>query len=333
MSEVDRRTALFATLGAAVAAGTATAQSALPAAPGGAPVVLSQPDETIDLWPNGAPGMPTRALVEVTTERSKDTNKLNDRAVEGVSTPRMAVFRAAKPNGASLLVFPGGGYVRMAIDKEGYEIGRLLAARGITVFVLFYRLPGEGWANRADVPLQDAQRAMRLIRSRASKYGLDPARVGAMGFSAGGHLCADLVARSATKTYDPVDAADALSARPMIAAPIYPVVSMALPVAHGGSRDALLGPDPSPELIAAHSPDRNIKPENPPCFLCAAEDDKTVPTENILLLHAALREAKVPVELHLFAEGGHGFGLRGVIGKPAAVWPELFVAWAKTRGW
>ena len=333
MSEVDRRTALFATLGAAVAAGTATAQSALPAAPGGAPVVLSQPDETIDLWPNGAPGMPTRALVEVTTERSKDTNKLNDRAVEGVSTPRMAVFRAAKPNGASLLVFPGGGYVRMAIDKEGYEVGRLLAARGITVFVLFYRLPGEGWANRADVPLQDAQRAMRLIRSRASKYGLDPARVGAMGFSAGGHLCADLVARSATKTYDPVDAADALSARPMIAAPIYPVVSMALPVAHGGSRDALLGPDPSPELIAAHSPDRNIKPENPPCFLCAAEDDKTVPTENILLLHAALREAKVPVELHLFAEGGHGFGLRGVIGKPAAVWPELFVAWAKTRGW
>jgi acetyl esterase/lipase len=333
MSEVDRRTALFATLGAAVAAGTATAQSALPAVPGGAAAVLSQPDETIDLWPNGPPGMPTRALVEVTTERSKDTSKLNDRAVEGVSTPRMAVFRAAKPNGASLLVFPGGGYVRMAIDKEGYEIGRLLAARGITVFVLFYRLPGEGWANRADVPLQDAQRAMRLIRSRASKYGLDPARVGAMGFSAGGHLCADLVARSATKTYDPVDAADALSARPIIAAPIYPVVSMDLPVAHGGSRDALLGPAPSPELIAAHSPDRNIKPESPPCFLCAAEDDKTVPTENILLLHAALREAKVPVELHLFAEGGHGFGLRGVIGKPAAVWPDLFVAWAKTRGW
>jgi len=333
MTEFDRRTALLATLGAAVAASGAAAQTALPAAPGNLPLTLSQPDETIDLWPKGAPGMPAKPPVEITTERSKDTTKLNDRAVAGVSTPRMAVFRPAKPNGASLLVFPGGGYVRMAMDKEGYEIGRLLAARGVTVFILFYRLPGEGWANRADVPLQDAQRAMRLIRSRAAKYGLDPERIGAMGFSAGGHLCADLVARFATRTYDPVDAADTLSARPMIAAPIYPVVSMALPVAHGGSRDMLLGPDPSSDLIAAHSPDRHIRADSPPCFLCAAEDDKTVPTENILLLHAALRAARVPVELHLFAEGGHGFGLRGVAGKPAAAWPELFVAWAKTRGW
>jgi acetyl esterase/lipase len=333
MTEFDRRTALLATLGAAVAAGAATAQTAPPIATGSKrPLVLSQPDETIDLWPNGAPGMPAKPPAEVTTERSSDP-AFNDRAVVGVSTPRMAIFRPARPNGASLLVFPGGGYVRMAIDKEGYEIGRLLAARGVTVFVLFYRLPGEGWTNRADVPLQDAQRAMRLIRSRATKYGLDPERIGAMGFSAGGHLCADLAARFAAKTYDPVDAADTLSARPMIAAPIYPVVSMDPSVAHAGSRQALLGPDPSPALIAAHSPDRNITSASPPCFLCAAEDDATVPIENSLLLHAALRAAKVPVELHLFGAGGHGFGLRGIAGKPGAVWPELFVAWAKTRGW
>lgn len=333
MTGIDRRTALLTTLGAAVAAGSAGAQTALPTAPGTAPLVLSQPDETIDLWPKVAPGMPAKPPVEVTIERSKDISKLNDRSVSGVTVPRMAVFRPAKPNGASLLVFPGGGYVRMAMDKEGYEIGRLLAARGITVFVLFYRLPGEGWANRADVPLQDAQRAMRLIRARATKYGLDPNRVAAMGFSAGGHLCADLVARFAAKTYDPVDAADTLSARPMLAAPIYPVVSMGASVAHMGSRDALLGPDPSPALIAAHSPDRNIQPDSPPCFLCAAEDDKTVPTENILLLHAALRAAKVPVELHLFEQGNHGFGLRGVVGKPAHVWPDLFLTWATSRGW
>ncbi|HWU72548.1 MAG TPA: alpha/beta hydrolase [Sphingomonas sp.] len=333
MTGIDRRTALLTTLGAAVAAGSAGAQTALPMAPGNAPLVLSQPDETIDLWPKGAPGMPAKPPVEVTTERSKDTSKLNDRSVSGVTVPRMAVFRPAKPNGASLLVFPGGGYVRMAMDKEGYEIGRLLAAGGITVFVLFYRLPGEGWADRADVPLQDAQRAMRLIRARATKYGLDPNRVAAMGFSAGGHLCADLVARFAATTYDPVDAADTLSARPMLAAPIYPVVSMDASVAHMGSRDALLGPDPSPVLIAAHSPDRNIQPDSPPCFLCAAEDDKTVPTENILLLHAALRAAKVPVELHLFEQGNHGFGLRGVVGKPAHVWPNLFLTWATSRGW
>jgi len=333
MTGIDRRTALLTTLGAAVAASSAGAQTALPMAPGNAPLVLSQPDETIDLWPKGAPGMPAKPPVEVTTERSKDTSKLNDRAVAGVSTPRMAVFRPAKPNGASLLVFPGGGYVRMAMDKEGYEIGRLLAARGITVFVLFYRLPGEGWADRADVPLQDAQRAMRLIRARAAKYGLDPERIGTMGFSAGGHLCADLVARFATKTYEPVDAADTLSARPMIAAPIYPVVSMDAAVAHMGSRDALLGPAPSQALITAHSPDRNIKPDSPPCFLCAAEDDPVVPIENTLLLHAALRTAKVPVELHLFEQGNHGFGLRGVVGKPAHVWPDLFLAWATSRGW
>jgi acetyl esterase/lipase len=276
--------------------------------------------------------MPATPPVEVTTERSTDP-KVNDRAVVGVAKPRMAVFRPAKPNGASLIAFPGGGYVRMAIDKEGYEIGRLLAAHGYTVFVLFYRLPGEGWADRANVPLQDAQRAVRLIRANAAKYGLDPARVAAMGFSAGGHLCADLVARFATRTYEPVDAADQLSARPMIAAPIYPVVSMALSVAHTGSRSIMLGENPTPDQMREHSPNLNIKPDSPPCFLCAAEDDPTVPTENILLLHAALRAAKVPVELHLFAHGGHGFGLRGMVGKPGAVWPDLFLAWAKTQGW
>ena len=330
---VDRRTAILGTLGSALIADRASAQTGVPAVSGPSlPLVLSEPSETIDLWPKGAPGMPAQPPVETTVERSKDPTR-NDRAVVGVSKPRLAVFRPKKPNGASLVAFPGGGYVRMAIDKEGYEIGRLLAAKGFTVFVLFYRLPGEGWADRANVPLQDAQRAMRLIRANAGKYGLDPTRVAAMGFSAGGHLCADLVARFATKTYEPVDAADQLSARPMIAAPIYPVVSMALSVAHAGSRSVLLGDNPSDEAMREHSPDLNVKPDSPPCFLCAAEDDATVPTANILLLHAALRAAKVPVEMHLFEQGGHGFGLRGMVGKPGAAWPDLFLAWAKAKGW
>lgn len=329
---IDRRTAMLATLGAAIA-GKAGAQTAPPTVKDGAlPLVLSEPSETIDLWPKGAPGRPATAPVELSIERSKDPAR-NDRAVTGVAVPRLAVFRPATPNGASLVVFPGGGYVRMAIDKEGYEIARLLAARGYTVFVLFYRLPGEGWANCADVPLQDAQRAMRVVRANAKRYGLDPARVAAMGFSAGGHLCADLSARFAVETYGPVDAADQLSARPMIAAPIYPVVSMELALAHPGSRTALLGDNPTPYAIRAHSPDRNIKPDTPPCFLCAAADDATVPIANTLLLHAALRAAKVPVELHIFEAGGHGFGLRGVVGKPAAAWPDLFLAWAKAKGW
>lgn len=329
---IDRRTAMLATIGAALA-GKAAAQTAPPTATGPAlPLVLPEPSETIDLWPKGAPGMPATPPVEKTVERSKNPAR-NDRAVTGVSVPRLAVFRPARPNGASLVAFPGGGYVRMAIDKEGYEIARLLAATGVTVFVLFYRLPGDGWADRADVPLQDAQRAVRLIRANAGKYSLDPSRIAAMGFSAGGHLCADLAVRFAARTYDPVDAADQLSARPMIAAPIYPVVSMTDGLAHAGSRQALLGDNATPEAIRAHSPDRNVTPDTPPCFLCAAEDDATVPVANTLMLHAALRAAKVPVELHLFEQGGHGFGLRGVVAKPAAAWPDLFLAWAKAKGW
>ena len=137
---------------------------------------------------------------------------------------------------------------RVVIDKEGYEMGHWLAERGFTVFVLFYRLPGEGWAAGPNVALSDAQRAMRLIRSRSGDYGVDPERVAAMGFSAGGHLCADLATRFAAHTYDPVDSADTLSARPLLAAPIYPVISMTAPIAHDMSRELLIGKDAGPEL-------------------------------------------------------------------------------------
>ena len=153
-----------------------------------------------------------------------------------------------------------------------------------------------------------------------------------MGFSAGGHLCADLAARFDAAIYKPVDAADRLSARPLVAAPIYPVISMTAPVAHAGSRKNLVGEGASPERERAHSPNLNVKPNSPPCFLVHAEDDSAVPVENSLLFRAALKAAKVPVEMHLFAEGGHGFGMRRAMGKPASVWPDLFLAWARVRG-
>ncbi len=264
-------------------------------------------------------------------ERSPD-KQLTDRAVFGISRPRLVVFRPERPNGAGLLVMPGGGYRWVVIDKEGYEIGRHLSARGFTVFVLFYRLPGEGWAAGPDVALADAQRAMRLIRHRASDFGLDPARIAAMGFSAGGHVCADLATRFAAAVYQPVDAADSISARPMLAAPIYPVVSMNPPLAHAGSRSLLLGSNATPAQEAAHSPHRNVPPDAPPMFLLHAEDDDSVPVDNSLLLHAALRARAVPVEMHLFTHGGHGFGLRKAIGKPVGIWPDLFLAWAHSQG-
>lgn len=328
---IDRRQALLGSLALGLASG-ARAQT-LPPRVGAKPPVagLPEPDETIDLWPKGAPGAPAKPLIETVNERSKDAT-LTDRAVFGISRPRMVVFRPEISNGSAALITPGGGYRWVVIDKEGYEIARWLAARGWTCFVLFYRLPGEGWAAGPDVALSDAQRAMRLIRARARDYGIMPDRVAAMGFSAGGHVCADLATRFSADIYVPVDSADRLAARPDIAAPIYPVQSMRLPFAHAGSRDLLLGANPTPALEAAHSPEDQVTSATPPTFLVHAEDDPTVPVDNSLRLRATLKAKGIAVETHLFTHGGHGFGLRRAAGKPAERWPELFLSWARTQG-
>ncbi|MET1112537.1 MAG: alpha/beta hydrolase [Allosphingosinicella sp.] len=327
---IDRRMALLGGLALGLA-GSASAQTRPPATPDSPHLTSPEPTETIDLWPGGAPGAPAKLPVETVKERSTDP-AFNDRYVFGISRPRMAVFRPARPNGAAVLITPGGGYNWVVIDKEGYEMARWLAARGITAFVLFYRLPHEGWTSGPDTPLADAQRAMRLIRHRASRYGIDPKRICAMGFSAGGHLCADLMTRFGARVYAPVDAADRLSARPDLAAPIYPVVSMRLPVAHAGSRRNLVGENASAALERAHSPHLNVPADAPPVFLLHAEDDASVPIENSLLLRAALLTRKVPVETHLFADGGHGFGLRLARGKTVEGWEEIFFAWARKKG-
>ncbi|WP_425228530.1 alpha/beta hydrolase [Sphingomonas sp.] len=322
---ITRRATLIGSL-----AGAVTAQTLVPRVTGET-MLLPDPTETIDLWPGDAPGLPSPPPQERTVERSIDPRR-PDRAVTGITRPRLVVFRPARANGSALLVAPGGGYARVVVDKEGFEMGRLLSARGWTVFVLFYRLPGEGWADRADVALADAQRAMRLIRARAGHYGIEPARVGAMGFSAGGHVCADLATRHAASVYRLIDAADALPAKPLAAAPIYAVQAMDPALAHPGSRELLLGPNPSADVVRAHSPAANVTAATPPIFMVHAEDDRTVPPANSVVFREACKAAGVPVELHLFAEGGHGFGVRGAAGKPVALWPALFAAWAKTYG-
>lgn len=275
--------------------------------------------------------MPATPPTEEVVERSKDP-KLSDRFIRGIAQPRLVVFRPQVPNGAAVLLTPGGGYKWVVVDKEGYEMARWLSGRGFTVFVLFYRLPGDGWAAGPDVSLSDAQRATRIIRSRARSYGVIPERVAVIGFSAGGHLCADLATRFDTRTYDPVDDADKLSACPKLAAPVYPVISMTLPVAHAGSRALLIGENASPELERAHSPANNVPDNAPPVFLVHAEDDTAVVVENSLEFREALRAKGIPVETHLFAHGGHGFGLRYTTGKPVASWPELFVNWSQSMG-
>lgn len=294
-------------------------------------MIVADPIETIDLWPNGAPGAPVRLPVETVHERSTD-RAFNDRYVMGISRPRMAVFRPRRPNGSAALIMPGGGYRWVVLDKEGYEMARWLATRGVTAFVLFYRLPGEGWASGSDTPLADAQRAIRLIRHRARSYGIDAKRVCAMGFSAGGHVCGSLMTRFRAGVYREVDAADRLSAKPDIAAPIYPVISMTPPTAHAGSREQLLGQHPNAELERKYNPALNVPRDGPPAFLLHAEDDPAVPVANTLMLREALLAAKVPVETHLFPDGGHGFGLRLSKGKSVEGWEEIFFVWGRKRG-
>lgn len=288
----------------------------------------------IRLWPGPAPGGAAVTVAEAETDRSPPPAELRDRIIKGVRDPDLKVFRPRTPNGASLLIAPGGGYRWVVRDKEGYECAQAFAAAGITVYVMSYRLPGDGWAAGPRTPLQDSQRALRLVRQEAGRKGagLDPARVGVMGFSAGGHVAGSLSLMWDEPVYEPVDAADRLSARPDISVLVYPVATMRPPQAHAGSRQLLLGPEPTAELEARWSLEDRARADAPATFLLHAADDLSVPVENSLRLEAALRAKKVPTEMHVFEEGGHGFGLRFARGKPVEVWPDLVLAWWKRRG-
>jgi acetyl esterase/lipase len=316
----DRRTVLG--LGAALAAGGA-ASDAPP----------DDPIEIVRLWPRGAPGSERVTVKLQITERSPNIAEYRDRFATGVTDPILTVFRPQRPDGSALLIAPGGGYVRVAIDKEGFECARRFAEAGVTSFVLRYRLPADGWAAGPDVPLQDAQRALRLIRADAATYGIEPRRIGVLGFSAGGHVAASLAELHREQTYAPVDAADAASARPDFAGLMYPVVTMDAAFAHSGSRKQLLGETPWPDLVRANSRELTVGADTPPVFLTHALDDHTVPPQNSLALLTALRARSIPVEAHFFQEGDHGFGLRLAQGKPCAAWPDLFLAWGRRGGW
>ena len=290
------------------------------------------PYEFINLWPDAAPGSEGGSLEERWEERSPDTAAFFDRAITAVTTPRIALFRPAKSNGCSVLLAPGGGYVRVVWDKEGVDVARWLTGLGVTVGLLIYRLPAEGHRNGRDVPLQDAQRGLRLLRAHAEASGLDPARVGVMGFSAGGHVAASLATRFDASVYARVDAHDDLSARPDFALFGYPVVSMEAVLAHPGSRLNLLGESPDPSTVAAYSAECCGRSDSPESFIFLPDDDAAVPPENGVQLYLALRRAGVPAELHVFREGGHGFGIRLAKG-PVTAWTGLCEAWLRHNGW
>jgi len=274
--------------------------------------------EQIPLWPNGTPGGGY-------TARAVPAD-WPDIMVRNIEKPMLRVFHPETSNGRALLSIPGGAYTFVSILNEGVDVARAMTARGYTVFVLTYRLPDEGWAKREDVPLQDTQRAIRVIRANAARYGFDPAKVAAVGFSAGGHLGATLATGFTEPVYAPRDATDALDARPAAMALIYPVISVTAPVTHGESAMRLLGNAPSAELIAKRSPAQHVGAQTPPVFLVHALDDKAVPAENSMIMLRALQAANRPVELHLFEAGNHGFGV-GRPDTPAGHWPALFAAW------
>jgi acetyl esterase/lipase len=276
---------------------------------------------TISVWPDAPPGPASFVPQPIPADWPPVF-------IRNVSRPDLHVFRPARSNGHALLVVPGGSYWFVSVANEGAEVAERMTALGFTIFVLTYRLPGEGWAARADVPLQDAQRAMRVIRSRATHFGFDAENVSVVGFSAGGHLAATLTTGHAERVYAGIDALDRLSARPFAAALVYPVITLMKPWTHERSRKQLLGDTPSDAEVERRCPDLHVDALTPPVFIVHAMDDADVPVENSLRMMNALRMHDRPVEAHLLQEGGHAFGT-GRPHTPSERWPDLLGAWLK----
>lgn len=231
-----------------------------------------------------------------------------------------------KPNGTAVIICPGGGYMRLSTEREGVQYANWLSTLGVTAFVLKYRMSEFGHP----APLQDIARAVRIVRSRAAEFKINPARIGVMGSSAGGHLAASagtLFDHPAAKTGA---ALDATSARPDFLMLLYPVITMDGPAVHAGSRKALLGSSPSAELVQLMSVENQVSAATPPTLLIHTQADQAVPVENSILFYRALTRAKVPAEMYLFEHGGHGMGMRSGLGT-ASEWSRRAEEWLRER--
>jgi len=285
-----------------------------------APHLLADGDRPrISLWPGPPPGGhgPTG---------SQNISKKG--AVTNVAIPGLEMFAPIRPNGSAMLIAGGGGYKRIEEGKESYPAARWLAARGICAFVLTYRLPTEGWTAGPLAPLQDAQRAFRLIRARSSDWQIDSQRIGALGFSAGGHLMGLAATRPAFASYTAVDDIDRQSARPDVAALIYPVITLAPPYDHTSTRRSLIGAHSTDEATREWSVESHVSNDCPPVFITQADDDRISNPANSLIMQRACEKAGVNVEFHPIVSGGHGFGM-GKPGTATQEWPQWFEAWLR----
>ena len=275
-----------------------------------------------NLWPGEAPGA---KRPPAGTETVKDGGRIT-----GVEVPQYFLYQPelGKSNGAAVVILPGGGYSILASDHEGDQYAKWLTQRGFTAIVVKYRV-GAGLGYQYPVPFLDARRAIRSVRSKAAEWGVKPDRIGVMGSSAGGHLASLCATRFKDAFKEETgDEIDKLSARPDFAILCYPVISMDAAHAHGGSRTNLGGAEATPELLATLSTEKAVSAETPPTFLLTTSDDG-VDCRNSLLFAAACKAHKVPVTLHMFEKGGHGYGLNGK--GSLAGWPDLLDGWLNER--
>jgi len=290
-------------------------------------VSVSAENTVIPLWPEGVPAA-VRADAPAAKGPIGDEKDENGR-LSRVSVPTLTVYPAAvdRPNGTAVIVCPGGGYTHLSSAREGVQYAHWLTTLGVTVFVLKNRLVDYGYP----APLQDVLRAVRIVRSRAAEFKINPARIGVMGSSAGGHLAASagtLFDRADGKTGAPLDAT---SARPDFLILMYPVISMADGVTHEGSRQALLGENRSPEMLALNSLENQVTAATPPTLLIHTQEDKAVPIENSIRFFQALTRFHVPAELYAFEHGSHGMGMKDGLGT-SSDWPKRAEEWLRNRG-
>jgi len=272
----------------------------------------------IQLWPEGVPG------IKADIGPEKIGGGYNSNVSEATLT--MVGPAVDRPNGTAVIICPGGGYVRMSTAREGDQYANWLSTLGVTSFVLKYRMQEYGHP----APLQDVLRAVRMLRSRAAEFNINPARIGVMGSSAGGHLAASAGTLFDNPAGRTGAAMDAVSARPDFLVLMYPVISMQEPAVHAGSRKALLGAAPSAETLQLMSLEKQVTAATPPTLLIHTQEDQAVPVENSILFYQALTKAKVPAEMYLFEHGGHGMGMRDGLGT-SSLWPRRAEEWLRDR--